>query len=61
MIFTYEFELVGVIEVHAVTQEEAPSIDQWDLSPGQLNIRTLLIGQQVGDRTGWGCGREERR
>lgn len=56
--FTEKRELGAIIDVDVVAQQEASSVGQWDLSPGQENV-SVLLGCRQGDRTGRHCGRTE--
>lgn len=55
---TDKCELGTTTDVNIVSQDEPPPADQRSLSPGEHNIRVLLVGWQD-DRTGWDWGRQE--
>ena len=41
-IFTKKLELGTITHVNIVAQEEASSVSQWDLTPGEDNVGVLL-------------------
>lgn len=44
MTFTQKCELRAIAHVNIEAQDKASSVDQWDFSPGEENIRALLTG-----------------